>query len=161
MGNQTRVNDLPDLGARNEIVADNIRATQVLYTAAMLEELKVFQVVDRLTQLFQHGLLTVIRRSTGTHRYRTMATAGATIISWLAAHIAKLHNKNTRYPLVKIGKSVATRSRQGEPLKVATRPTDADLVNACEQWLSVSGLSDEQIDSFAEPRSEARTSTAR
>jgi len=48
MGNQTRVNDLPDLGARNEIVADNIRATQVLYTAAMLEELKVFQVVDRL-----------------------------------------------------------------------------------------------------------------
>lgn len=303
MGNQTRVNDLPDLGARNEIVADNIRATQVLYTAAMLEELKVFQVVDRLTQLFQHGLLTVNRRSTGsslyknfkeaplrlteterrnlyssvvglpggvegvvvnrefndlwlrfvsrvatlnrqnevetsdidnmelalrraarelaqnlslhgagmalyaavdlqqqivffvkllsdpeitaaygtrdmwqvvdqvatidlggaanTHSYRTMATAGATIISWLAAHIAKLHNKNTRYPLVKIGKSVATRSRQGEPLKVATRPTDADLVNACEQWLSVSGLSDEQIDSFAEPRPEARTSTAR
>jgi len=303
MGNQTRANDLPDLGARNEIVADNIRATQVLYTAAMLEELKVFQVVDRLTQLFQHGLLTVNRRSTGsslykyfkeaplrlseterrnlyssaigvpggvegvvvnrefndlwfrfasrvatlnrqnevatsesenkelalrraardlaqnlslhgagmalyaavdlqqqivfaakllsdpeitaaygtrdmwqvvdqvaridlggaanTHSYRTMATAGATIISWLAANAAKLHNKNTRFPLVKIRKAVANRPRQSERLEVATRPTDADLVNACEQWLAVSGLSDVQIDNFAKPRTEARTSTAR
>ena len=303
MGNQTRATDLPDLGARNEIVADNIRATQVLYTAAMLEELKVFQVVDRLTQLFQHGLLPINRRSTGsslykyfkeaplrlseterrnlyasavgapggvegvavnrefndlwlrfvsrvatlnrqnevetsgsetkelalrraardlaqnlslhgagmalyaavdlqqqivfavkllsdpeitaaygtrdmwqvvdqvatidlggaanTHSYRTMATSGATIISWLAANTAKLHNKNTRFPLVKIRKSVATRPRQSEVLKVATRPTDADLVNACEQWLAVSGLSDEQIENFAKPRPEARTSTAR
>ncbi len=303
MGNQTRVSDLPDLGARNEIVADNIRATQVLYTAAMLEELKVFQVVDRLTQLFQHGLLTVNRRSTGsslykyfkeaplrlseadrrnlyasavgapggvegvvvnrefddlwlrfvsrvaslnrqnavetsdsenkelalrraardlaqnlslhgagmahyaavdiqqqiifavkllsdseitsaygtrdmwqvvdqvatidlggaanTHSYRTMAIAGATIISWLAANAAKLQNKSTRFPLIKIRKPTAPRPRQSERLKVATRPSDADLVNACEQWLSVSGLSDEQIDNFARPRPEARTSTAR
>ena len=303
MGNQTRATDLPDLGARNEIVADNIRATQVLYTAAMLEELKVFQVLDRLTQLFQHGLLTVNRRSTGsslykyfkeaplrlseterrnlyasalgapggvegvvvnrefndlwarfvsrvatlnrqngaetseienkelalrraardlaqnlslhgagmalyaavdlqkqivfavkllsdpeitaaygtrdmwqvvdqvatidlggaanTHSYRTMATAGATVISWLAANTAKLHTKNTRFPLIKIRKAVATRPRQSELLKVATRPTDADLVNACEQWLAVSGLSDEQIDSFSKPRPEARTSASR
>jgi hypothetical protein len=302
MGNQTRV-DLPDLGARNEIVADNIRATQVLYTAAMLEELKVFQVVDRLTQLFQHGLLTVNRRTTGsslykyfkeaplrlseserrnlyssavgapggaegvvvnrefndlwlrfvsrvatlnrqnqlvtsdsenkelalrraardlaqnlslhgggmalyaavdlqqqivfaakllsdpeitaaygtrdmwqvvdqvatidlggatnTHRYRTMATAGATVISWLAANTAKLHNKNTRFPLIKTRKAVAMRPPQSERLKVATRPTDADLVNACEQWLAVSGLSDEQIDNFSKPQPEARTSASR
>jgi hypothetical protein len=302
MGNQTRVSDLPDLGAGNEIVADNIRATQAAYAAAMMEELKVFQVVDRLTQLFQYGLLTINRRSTGsslykyfkeaplrlseterrnlyaiavgnpggvegvvvnrefndlwlrfvsrvsalnrqnevetsdgnkelalrraardlaqnlslhgagmalyaavdlqqqiafavkllsdpeitaaygardmwqvvdqvakidlggaanTHSYRTMATAGATIISWLAANTAKLHNKNPRFPLVKIRKSAPTRPRQSERLKVANRPTDSDLVNACEQWLSVSGLSDEQIDNFARPRPEARTSTAR
>ena len=310
MRNQNRATDLPDLGARNEIVPENIRAAQVIYSAAMLEELKVFQVVDRLSQLFQLGLLTVNRRSTGsnlykylkqapvrlseaerrtlytttigapggvegavvnrefndlwlrfvsrvasftrqtmieatdaifaavaesndlalrraardlaqnlslhgggmafyaavdiqnqiafglkllsdteitsaygardlwqvvdqvatidlggtanTNRYRTMATAGATIMSWLAANSTKLQNKNTKLPLIKIRTS---RPRQNELLKIATKPTDADLLNACEQWLSVSGLSDEQIETFAQPRQDAppgaRSKTAR
>jgi hypothetical protein len=295
MGIQNRATDLPDLGARNEIVADNIRAAQVIYSAAMLEELKVFQVVDRLTQLFQLGLLTVNRRAMGgslykyfkeaplrlnetdrhnlyartigapggvegavvnrefndlwlrflsrvallnrqrelepviadanelalrraarelaqnlslhgwgmalfaavdlqkqiafalkllsdpeitsaygthdmwqvvdqvatiylggapnTNRYRTMAATGATIISWLATNTAKLQNKNNRLPLIKIRKSA--RPRQSELLKIATKPTDADLSNACEQWLSVSGLSDEQIYVLSAQRSSA------
>lgn len=302
MRNQNRAIELPDLGARNAIVADNIRAAQVIYSAAMLEELKLFQVVDRLTQLFQLGLLMVNRRSTGSnlykyfkeaplrlsesdrrslyartigvpggsdgvvvnrefndlwlrfisrvaalnrqsetkidmvsaeanelalrrsarelaqnlslhaagmtlyaavdlqkqidfatkllsdpevrsaygardmwqvvdqvatidlggsansHRYRTMAITGQTIISWLAANIAKLYTNNTRNPLIKIRRSAATRHRQNELGKTATKPGDFDLVNACEQWLSVSGLSDEQISAFSAPRSSA-TST--
>jgi hypothetical protein len=298
MRNQNRANDLPDLGARNEIVAENIRAAQVIYSAAMLEELKVFQVVDRLSQLFQLGLLTVNRRSTGsslykyfkeapvrlgeverrtlyattigatggvegavvnrefndlwlrfvsrvssftrqkkidavdtavgesnelalrraardlaqnlslhgggmafyaavdiqkqiafglkllsdteitsaygardlwqvvdqvatidlggtanTNRYRTMAIAGATIMSWLAANSTKIQNKNTKSPLIKIRTS---RPRQNELLKIALKPTDDDLLNSCEQWLLVSGISDEQIETFAQPRPEAR-----
>lgn len=296
MGIQNRAIDLPDLGARNEIVADNIRAAQVIYTAAMLEELKVFQVVDRLTQLFQLGLLTVNRRATGgslykyfkeaplrlnetdrrnlyartlgtpggvdgavvnrefndlwlrfvsrvallnrqreletaadanelalrraarelaqnlslhgwgmalfaavdiqkqiafavkllsdpeitsaygthdmwqvvdqvatmdlggaanTTRYRTMAVTGATIISWLAANTAKLQNRNIRLPLIKIRKSASARRRQNELLKIATKPTEEDLLNACEQWLQVSGLSDEQINVHSAQRSSA------
>ena len=296
MGNQKTPSDLPDLGARNEIISDNIRATQVIYFAAMLEELKVFQVVDRLTHLFQIGLLTVNRRSTGgnlykyfkeaplrlseidrrnlyartigipggsegavvnrdfndlwlrfisrvaglkrehegasdtviaeanelalrraarelaqnlslhgagmafyaavdlqkeitfatkllsdpeitsaygahdmwqvvaqvatidlggtanSHRYRTMGIAGATIISWLAASAAKLQ-RNTRLPLIRIRRSAGTRPAQNELGRIATNPTDANLVNSCEQWLSVSGLSDEQISVFSAPRS--------
>src|SRR5215813_3376578 len=70
MRNQNKASDLPDLGARNAIIADNIRAVQVAYSAAMLEELKVFQVVDRLTQLFQFGLLTINRRTTGSNLYK-------------------------------------------------------------------------------------------
>src|SRR5262245_491959 len=70
MRNQNKISEIPDLGARTEIVADNIRATQVIYSAAMLDELKVFQVVDRLTQLFQFGLLTVNRRSTASSLYK-------------------------------------------------------------------------------------------
>lgn len=294
MRNQNTTSDLPDLGAQNEIIADNIRATQVIYFAAMLEELKVFQVVDRLTQLFQMGLLTVNRRSTGgnlykyfkeaplrlseidrrnlyartigvpggsdgavvnrgfndlwlrfisriaglkreapidmvigeanelalrraarelaqnlslhgagmafyaavdlqkeinfatkllsdpeitsaygahdmwqvvdqvatidlggtadSHRYRTMAITGATIISWLAASVAKLQ-RNTRLPLVRIRRSAGTRPAKDELGKIGTKPTDADLVNSCEQWLSVSGLTDEQLSGFSAPRS--------
>lgn len=302
MRNQNRASELPDLGARNAIVVENIRAAQVVYFAAMLEELKVFQVVDRLTQLFQFGLLTVNRRTTGSnlykyfkeaplrlseldrrnlyartigapggsdgavvnrefndlwlrfiarvaafnresdikigtvnaetnelalrraarelaqnlslhgagmtryaavdlqkqitfatkllsdpeitsaygardmwqvvdqvatidlggtannHRYRTMAITGATIISWLAANATKLHSNNVRNPLIKIRRSAATRPRQNEPGKTATKPNDFDLVNACEQWLGVSGLSDEQISGFSAQRSTA-TST--
>lgn len=298
MRNQNRASELPDLGARNAIVADNVRAAQVIYSAAMLEELKLFQVVDRLTQLFQLGLLTVNRRSTGSnlykyfkeaplrlsesdrrnlyartigatggsdgvvvnrdfndlwlrfigrvaalnrqsetkvdtviaeanelalrrsarelaqnlslhgagitlyaavdlqkqigfatkllsdpevtsaygardmwqvvdqvaridlggsannHRYRTMAITGATIISWLAANIAKLQNNNARIPLIKIRRLEATRS-QNEIGKIAAKPGGADLVNACEQWLAVSGLSEEQVSSFSAPRSAA------
>ena len=300
MRNQSRSSELPDLGARNAIIADNVRAAQVIYSAAMLEELKLFQVVDRLTQLFQLGLLTVNRRSTGStlykyfkeaplrlsesdrrnlyartigvpggsdgvvvnrefndlwlrfiarvaalnrqsetkvdtviaeanelalrrsarelaqnlslhgagitlyaavdlqkqigfatkllsdpevksaygardmwqvvdqvatidlggnannHRYRTMAITGATIISWLATNIAKLQSNNARIPLIKIPRSEATRS-QNEIGKIAAKPGGADLVNACEQWLAVSGLSEEQVSSFSAPESVATT----
>ena len=107
----------------------------------------MWQVVDQVATINLGG-------AANTQSYRTMATAGATIISWLAANTAKLRNKSTRFPLVKIRKSVVARPRQSELLKVATRPTDADLLNACEQWLAASGLSDEQIDNFAKPRRE-------
>jgi hypothetical protein len=299
MRNQNTASELPELGARNAIVADNIRAAQVIYSAAMLEELKVFQVVDRLTQLFQLGLLTVNRRSTGSnlykyfkeaslrlsesdrrnvyartigvpggsdgvvvnrefndlwlrfiarvaalnrqgeikrdtviaeandlalrraarelaenlsihsagiaryaavdlqkqigfatkllsdpeitsaygardmwqvvdqiatidlggsannHRYRTMAIAGANIISWLAANIAKLQTDSRRFPLIRIGRSPANRPTQNELAKIAAKPRGTDLVNSCEQWLAVSGLTDEQISLFSAPRSSA------
>lgn len=301
MRNQSRASELPDLGARDAIVADNIRAAQAVYSAAMLEELKVFQVVDRLTQLFQLGWLTVNRRSTGSnlykyfketplrlsesdrrnlyartigvpggsdgvvvnrefndlwlrfiarvaslnrqseikidtviaeanelalrrsarelaqnlslhgagitlyaavdlqkqiafaikllsdpeitsaygardmwqvvdqvatidlggsannHRYRTMAITGATIISWLAANTAKLQSNNARIPLIKIRRSAATRASQDELGKIAAKPGGTDLVNSCEQWLAVSGLSDEQISLFSAPKSSATT----
>ena len=40
-----------------QLIADNIRATQQLYVAAMYEELRVFTVADRLVELFQSGLI--------------------------------------------------------------------------------------------------------
>lgn len=51
--------DLPDLEAQTdlEIVADNLRAMQAIYFAAMLEEVKMFQVVDKLVEFFQNGML--------------------------------------------------------------------------------------------------------
>jgi hypothetical protein len=57
---------LPDLEPRtdSQIVADNIRAVQAIYFARQLEDLRAFQVVDRLVQLFQQGLLP-LGRGTG------------------------------------------------------------------------------------------------
>jgi len=50
---------LPDLSSAVdcEIVAINLRAVQALYAAAMLEELRLFQVIDRLIDLCRQGLL--------------------------------------------------------------------------------------------------------
>src|SRR5262249_55688655 len=55
--------DLPELEDQTDyqIVVDNIRAMQPIYFAAMLEELKVFQVVDKLVELFQNGVLPISR----------------------------------------------------------------------------------------------------
>ena len=66
--------DLPDLqeqgNADHEIVADNIRAVQAIYSAALLEELKAFQVVDRLVKLFQQGALPIGRGRAGRNLFK-------------------------------------------------------------------------------------------
>ncbi|WP_141684943.1 hypothetical protein [Burkholderia stabilis] len=63
--------DLPDLEAstNTEIIADNIRAMQPAYFSAMFEELKVFQVVDKLAELFQNGVLPIGRGKAGDYLY--------------------------------------------------------------------------------------------
>lgn len=300
MRNEIARIELTDLAGQNKIVSDNLRAVQVIYVAAMLEELRLFQVVDRLSQLFQLGLLSLkgsagsslykywkesssrltegerrniysitlgfaggsdgvavnrdfndlwlrfvsrvatfnrnnglatalketdelaLRRSArelaenlslhgwgvtfhaaaelskqiklstkllsdseitsayGAHdmwqvidhvatidlggavnivRYRTMATTGGTIISWLAANTPKLQSRKSRLPFIKIRRPRTIRSARTD-LLASTKPTDDDLVNACEQWLAVAGMSDDQIDSFAQPRAETRGTSA-
>jgi hypothetical protein len=66
--------DLPDLqeqgNADHDIVADNIRAVQAIYSAALLEELKAFQVVDRLVELFQQGVLPIGRGRAGRNLFK-------------------------------------------------------------------------------------------
>lgn len=52
--------DIPDFEdlAEASIVPENVRATGVFLCGAMFDELKVFEVVDKLVELFQNGLLT-------------------------------------------------------------------------------------------------------
>lgn len=66
--------DLPDLEDQTsvEIVLDNIKAMQAIYFAAMLEELKLFQVIDKLVELFQIGMLPVGRGNAGDRLFRWM-----------------------------------------------------------------------------------------
>jgi hypothetical protein len=59
---------LPDLEqsvSSFEIIPDNIFALQPAYFCSMLEELKVFQAVEKLVELFQNGVLPVVKGSAG------------------------------------------------------------------------------------------------
>jgi hypothetical protein len=59
---------LPDLEqdiSNFEIITGNIFALQPAYFCSMLEELKVFQVVEKLVELFQNGILPVVRGDAG------------------------------------------------------------------------------------------------
>jgi hypothetical protein len=54
--------DLPDLDQVNsdsDIVPDNVRLMGPMICAAMFDELKAFQVVDKLVELFQQGMLPI------------------------------------------------------------------------------------------------------
>src|SRR5688572_27810299 len=53
-----------------QLNATNIRATEQLYVAAMLEELQLFNVMDRLVTLFQAGLLPVQSYASGSKLFK-------------------------------------------------------------------------------------------
>jgi hypothetical protein len=103
----------------------------------------MWQVIDQVTALELGG-------TANTVRYRTMATAGAIVMAWLAKRAKRLSDSSfdaildinvIRYP-------VPPASGQ----KPTSDPTDADLVNACEQWLAVTGTEEAQVEQFAQPK---------
>lgn len=292
MVKQNGTNELPDLARANEIIPKNLRAVQTIYIAAMLEELKMLQVVDRLAQLFLQGILTVNRGSAGrslynywresplrlseserrnlfsrilgtaggtdggtvnrefndlwlrfitsiaaykrqnesmsvdpgkstpaeldvrraardlarnlslygsgvalyaaldlqkqiemsmklltdpeiksaygardawqvidqvatidlggaanASRFRSMANSGSTIISWLATNVSRLR-PNAQRSILRIASNVPVRLKE---FQFSARSTDSELVNACEQWLAVNGVTDGQIDEHSQP----------
>jgi hypothetical protein len=65
--------DLPDLEERvqADIIKDNVRALAALYFAAQLEDLKFFQVIDKVTEQFLSGMIPISRSvgSEGIFRY--------------------------------------------------------------------------------------------
>jgi predicted flap endonuclease-1-like 5' DNA nuclease len=66
--------ELPDLEEQSnlDIVSDNLHAMQAIYFSAMLEEVKLFQVVDKLVELFQFGMLPLSKGPAGDRLYRYM-----------------------------------------------------------------------------------------
>lgn len=64
--------DLPDLddGTETDIIADNVKALSAIYFSAMLEELKFFQVMDKVVEQFMSGALPIKRGSAGDPLYR-------------------------------------------------------------------------------------------
>lgn len=100
----------------------------------------LWQLIDEVARLELGGSVNLVR-------YRTMATAGGTIIAWLAKNGRKFSKSA----------SVLVLERQSRSLNESVKPTvpkspsDTDLVNACEQWLAVSSISDDSTDNFSEP----------
>jgi hypothetical protein len=61
--------DLEDLDDQN-IIAENVRVMGPMIVSAMFDELKVFQVVDRIVEQFQHGVLPIGPGEAGRMLYR-------------------------------------------------------------------------------------------
>ncbi|TJZ76209.1 hypothetical protein [Chitiniphilus eburneus] len=72
---------LPDLDDASdvEIVQENLHAVQAIYFSYMLEEARLFQVVERIVDLFRQGLLPLGRGKAGDYLFRYYKTAGERI----------------------------------------------------------------------------------
>ncbi|HJQ33699.1 MAG TPA: hypothetical protein VJ866_16065 [Pyrinomonadaceae bacterium] len=83
-------------------------------------------------------------------RYRTMATAGAVIIRWLANRANLLAGSS----FVDVVDLNVLRNPPPRPSgsRATIDPTDYDLFNACEQWLAVTGTPDMQVEEYAQPK---------
>ncbi|MCM3874440.1 MAG: hypothetical protein ND895_27430 [Pyrinomonadaceae bacterium] len=103
----------------------------------------MWQVIDQVANLELGG-------SRNSSRYRTMASAGVTIIAWLANNSRKL-SRTTDAPILDAAR-ISNPNRRQVVIKPKARPTDLDLVNACEQWLAVNGTPDDSVDDFSQPR---------
>ncbi len=84
----------------------------------------MWQVIDQVNRNELGGTVNVTR-------HRTLAHAGSVVLQWLAAHADAL-----RKPAARITNA---------------SPSHADLVQAVEQWLAVSGLQRGAIEAFAGP----------
>jgi hypothetical protein len=84
-----------------------------------------------------------------TVRYRTMATSGAVIVAWLAKHARDLANPAT-LALLDV-QDVLRPTLRPQGTRATEDPSDRDLVDACEQWLAVTGTSETRVDEYTQP----------
>jgi hypothetical protein len=115
-----------ELNAQIELITELLSTPEIrsVYGARDL-----WQVVDKLAALELGG-------ASNSTRHRTMATAGSTIIGWLARRARDLARPSRL--VLKVPVSARPSGRGG------ARPRDADLVAACEQWLSVAVVDGER-----------------
>jgi hypothetical protein len=103
----------------------------------------MWQVIDQVAALELGG-------SRNSVRYRTMATSGAIIMAWLSKHAQDL-SSSLFGPVLNIDE-IRSPSARKNGTKPTTDPSDFDLVNACEQWLAVTGTQDQQIEDFSQAK---------
>jgi hypothetical protein len=81
-------------------------------------------------------------------RYRTMAASGAIIIAWLANHAEQL-SAGTFEPILDVIQ-IQNPPPRTNGAKATTQPNDADLYNACEQWLAVTGTQEDTVENYSQ-----------
>ncbi len=102
-----------------------------------------FQVIEQISALD----LGDAKSST---RCKILANSGAIIIRWLANNRSRLVSSS----LVPVLDDKEIRGRVtalSRGKKSTIDPTDYDLVNACEQWLAVTGTPDARVEEYAQP----------
>jgi hypothetical protein len=110
----------------------------------------MWQVIDQVSAMELGG-------GGNTVRYRTMAASGAIIMSWLAKNTSRL--VSTSYDPVLNVDEIRNPIPRSSGSKATTDPTDSDLVNACSQWLAVTGTEEAQVEQYAQPKQSPMTSS--
>ncbi len=103
----------------------------------------MWQVIDQVATLELGGAKNSLR-------YRTMATSGAIIMAWLAKNAALLSNSSFG-PVLSVD-DIRNPPPRPNGEKATTSPTDFDLVNACEQWLAVTGTQEDTVEDYSQHR---------
>lgn len=111
----------------------------------------IWQVIDQVATLELGGARNSVR-------YRTMAAAGATIFAWLAKKAQELSSSS--FGSILNVDEIRSATPRTNGAKATTDPNDFDLVNACEQWLAVTGTQDDLVETYAQPK-EAPNMTSR
>jgi hypothetical protein len=100
----------------------------------------MWQLVDQVAGLELGGAKNSVK-------YRTMAAAGATVFAWLANR-SQLLASNSYVPILDITQLQLPPSYSTTP---TTKPSDFDLVGACDQWLAVTGTQEDSVEQAAQP----------
>jgi hypothetical protein len=100
----------------------------------------MWQVIEQVSSLELGG-------SRNSVRYRTMANAGGIILRWLATHARQLTNAAVTILDENVLRDTTAASKSRYPLQ---SPTDRDLVDACEQWLAVTGTPEDRVEEMAQ-----------
>lgn len=103
----------------------------------------MWQVIDQVAALELGG-------SRNSVRYRTMAAASAIIFAWLSQNARKLSSTSFG-PILDLDE-IRNPPPRRPGTKASTHPTDFDLVNACEQWLAVTGTQEATVYDYSQPK---------
>lgn len=102
----------------------------------------MWQVIDMVNVNYLGG-------AKNTHRFRTQSRAGAIIIRWISENIQRLANISG--PVLSIDEISNPQMRIASGANPTLKPTDWDLVNACEQWLAVMGVQEQSVEQYSQP----------
>jgi hypothetical protein len=100
----------------------------------------MWQVVDQVSGLELGGTKNSVK-------YRTMASAGATVFAWLANR-SQLLSAGVYTPIIDV---TVLQNPPFQNTKPTKDPSDYDMVGACDQWLAVTGTQEESREKMAEP----------
>ncbi len=103
----------------------------------------MWQVIDQVATLELGG-------ARNSARYRTLATCGAIITAWLGNNVERF-NRPASSRIVDLDEVLSAYPSTAGP-KATTKPTDYDLVNACELWLADTATSDDRVEELSQPR---------
>jgi hypothetical protein len=112
----------------------------------------MWQVIDQVAALELGG-------AKNSSRYRTLATCGGIITAWLSNNVKRISSPRFGAQMINLADLLIDPPDSAES-KATERPTDFDLVNACELWLSDTATSDDRVMEFTQPR-ESPTQTSR